>query len=106
MPYFRRNRGMSLRPVNRVKHVFDVQAALALGTVSVDIPISTTDTPTLAAVNSVETGSKIHGIYLHVEVVATSSVSLPNVYMIVFKNPGGNLTRPAPNVVGASDNKK
>ncbi len=97
---------MGLRPINRIKHVFDVQAGLAAAAISVDIPIQTTDTPTLAASNSVETGSKIFAIYLKVEVVATSSAALPNCYMIIFKNPGGNLTRPAPNVVGISDNKK
>ncbi len=106
MPYRSRNRGMSLRPVNRIKHVFDVQAALVAGTQSVDIPISTTDTPTLAATNSVETGSKVNAIYLKIEVVASTSAALPNCYLIVFKNPGSNLTRPAANAVGASDNKK
>ncbi len=105
MPRFR-SRNMALRPINRIKHVFDVQAGLVAGTTSVDIPIQATDTPTLGATNSVETGSKVHAIYLKVEVNATTSAALPNCYLIVFKNPGGNLTRPVPNVVGASDNKK
>ncbi len=108
MVFRNRFRRQSLRPVNRIKHVFDAQAASAPGAVTVDIPINTTDTPTLAATNSVETGSKIHGIYLKVEVTRTGTTSdvLSNVYLIIFKNPGGNLTRPAPNAVGASDNKK
>ncbi len=98
----------NLRPINRIKHVFDAQGASVPGAVTVDLPISTTDTPTLGASNSVETGSKVNAIYLKVEVTRTGTTSdvLANVYMIVFKNPGGNITRPVPNVVGVSDNKK
>ncbi len=58
---------------------------------------------------SVQTGSTIHGIFLRAVVAsneATVAGVVPNVYMIVFKNPGGNLTLPASNNVGASDNKK
>lgn len=66
-----------------------------------------TDTPTLAATNSVETGSKVNGIYLKVEVVNTGVTGvLANAYMMVFKNPGGNLVFPVPNSVGGNDNKK
>ncbi len=71
--------------------------------------ISTTDTPTLAATNSVETGSKVNGIYLKVEVASNEAQdvgAIPNVYMIISKNPGGNITQPAANAVGASDNKR
>jgi len=106
MPFRRRNYGMALRPINRIKHVVDKQAALTAGSVSVDNLIATTDTPTLAVNNSVETGSKVNGIYLKVEVNATTSAALPNVYMFVAKNPGANLTFPAPNAVGINDNKR
>ncbi len=100
------NRGMALRPINRIKHVVDVQNGLTLGTVSSDTLLQTADAPTLGATNQVETGSKVNGIYLRVEVTGTSSGALSNVYMIIFKNPGGNLTRPSPNAVGSSDVKK
>ncbi len=103
MPF--RNR-MSLRPVNRIKHVVDSQAATTAGTaINVNL-ITSTDTPTLAVTSSCETGSKVNGIYLKVEVTATSSAALANVYLIVFKNPGGNLGVPAANAVGANDNKR
>ncbi len=106
MPFRNRSRGLRLRPVNRIKHVFDEQGGIAAGsTVNVSLA-DTTDTPTLAAVNSVETGCTINGIYLKVEINATSSAALANAYMYVAKNPGNNLSMPAPNVVGASDNKK
>ncbi len=103
---FRRRFGNSLRPINRIKHVFDIQAALAVNTLGFHNIVETSDTPDIATTNEVETGSTVNAIYLKVEVVATSSAALPNAYLAVGKNPGGNLTLPNPNVVGASDNKK
>ncbi len=97
---------MSLRPVNRIKHVVDSQYAVGLGVVDVKNIIKVTDTPVLANTADCETGSKVNGIYLHVEVYATSSAALSNVYMYVGKNPGTNLALPNPNAVGSSDNKR
>ncbi len=102
-----RRRNQSLRPVHRIKHVTDRQGATALAVNFDEQVITTVDAPTLAATNAVETGSTINGIYLRVEVVNTGVTGvLANAYMMVMKNPGGNLTFPNPNVVGASDNKK
>ncbi len=98
---------MGLRPINRIKHVFDSQGATALGVEFKRTLILTSDTPDLATTNEVETGSTVNGIYLRVEVVNTGSTGvLANAYMTVGKNPGNNLTLPVPNIVGASDNKK
>ncbi len=97
---------MSLRPINRIKHVIDLQAGMVLGTTNTVNLISTTDTPELASQAENETGSKVNGIYLKVEISSTSGVALNNAYLLIFKNPGGNLTAPAPNAVGTSDNKK
>jgi len=97
---------MSLRPINRIKHVVDIQSALVIGVQNVNTLSSTTDTPTLAATNSVETGSKVNGVYLKVEAVATSSAALPNMYIAIVKNPGNNLTFPNANVIGSNDNKR
>ena len=36
----------------------------------------------------------------------TTAAALPNAYMMLFKNVGGNLTAPAANLVGSSDNKR
>ncbi len=98
---------MSLRPINRIKHVVDSQFATVAATV-VDTNLAlATDTPTLAATSSVETGCSVNGIYLNCEAVSTAEAGvLPNIYLMVFKNPGGNLSFPAPNVVGSDDNKK
>ncbi len=106
MVFHRRSGRMSLRPINRIKHVIDSQFATAVGTqVNVDLA-STTDTPTLAVANSVETGSKINGIYLKVEISPTSEAALANAYFFLYKNVGGNTTAPIANVVGTSDNKR
>ncbi len=100
---------MALRPVNRIKHVFDSQATIAAAT-NGSFPIaSATDTPTLAATNSVETGAKINGFYIRFEVASNNDFSdgaTPNFYFLLFKNVGGNLATPTPNTVGSNDNKR
>ncbi len=99
-------RGLGLRPVNRIKHVVDKQAAMnAGGTNDTDV-ITATDTPVQAQTDEVQTGATVNAIYLLVEVNATSSAALANVYLSVAKNPGGNLTLPLANIVGVNDNKK
>ncbi len=103
---FRRSRGNALRPVHRIKHVVDIQNATTAGTKVVNTIVSVVDNPVLANVSEVETGSTINGIYLKVEAYATSTAALANFYMIVFKNPGNNLTNPNPNAVGSNDNKR
>ncbi len=104
---FRRRGNQSIRPVHRIKHVVDNQQGIALGVQGfVDLAI-TVDAPTLANTSQVETGATINGIYLKVECAFTGATGvLANMYMMVVKNPGGNLTFPNANVVGASDNKK
>ncbi len=107
MPFRRRFQSNRLRPVNRIKHVVDKQGATAAGTVDLTNLAAATDTPTLAANASVETGCTINGVYLRVEVVNTGVTGvLANAYMIVDKNPGGNITMPVPNAVGINDNKR
>ncbi len=100
---------MALRPINRIKHVVDTSGTVAAAaTFSHNIAVST-DTPTLANTTGVETASKIHGFYIRVEVASNEAIDLgaiPNVYFFLGKSPGGNITFPAPNAVGASDNKR
>ncbi len=99
-------RGNSLRPINRIKHVVDVQGGITAGTASNQAIIATTDTPTLGVPTSVETGCTVNGIYLKFEINATSSAALANFYLIIWKNPGGNITNIVPNTVGTNDNKR
>ncbi len=105
----RYRRGMALRPINRIKHVVDAQGTIAAGAVNSIAIADATDTPSLAATASVETGSKVNGIYLRVEIASNEAISLgaiPNVYMYVAKNPGNNVTLPTANAVGSNDNKR
>jgi len=98
---------MAIRPVHRIKHVVDQQLATALGVQSLVVLVNTVDAPVLGNTRDVETGSKINGIYLRVEVVNIGTTGvLANAYLIVFKNPGGNLVFPNGNVIGGSDNKR
>lgn len=106
MVFRRRSRGNFLRPVNRIKHVIDNQQGIVLGAQPVVTLIQASDTPDLATTNEVETGATVNGIYLNIEAYATTAGALANIYIMVFKNPGGNLTLPFANAVGASDNKR
>ncbi len=104
MPRFRSR--SSLSPINRIKHVFDQQLGLVLN-VQTQINLATSvDAPTVANTDGVAVGSKINGIYLHIEAAATTAGALANIYMGLAKNPGNNLTFPKMNVVGGDENKK
>ncbi len=105
----RYRRAMALRPVNRIKHVVDTNATLAAGIVLTVALIEAVDAPVLASARQVVTGSKVHGIYLKVEVASNEAQDLgaiPNVYMAVYKNPGNNLAAIDPISVGTNDNKR
>ncbi len=108
MVFRRFQRGSSLRPVHRIKHVIDGQGGITSGAGTNLTLILSKDAPVLANTNEVETGSKINGIYLKIEAVRTSATSdvLGNVYLAVFKNPGGNIANPTINSVGTSDDKR
>ncbi len=101
-----RSRSSAIRPVHRIKHVVDTQFGAALGVAVNFALITTVDAPVLANTAEVETGSKVNGVYLKVEAYATTGGALSNLYMAVWKNPGGNLANVAPNTVGANDNKR
>ncbi len=104
MPRFRSRN--FLRPINRIKHVVDLQGAVAVGAQVQNALITATDTPTLADTDGVETGSTVRSIYLKVECNATTSAALSNFYMMVYKNPGGNIPGFDPQSVGSNDNKR
>ncbi len=99
-------RAMRLRPVHSIKHVVDIQNALVVGTANSEVLIIAEDAPVLADTNEVETASTVNAIYLNVRAYATTEAALANLYMIVYKDPGGNLSAIAPNAVGSSDDKR
>ncbi len=95
-----------MRPIQRIKHVIDKQdATTALVQYTLNL-VTASDTPDLASTSEVQTGSTVNGIFLSVQVNYESGAGLPNIYMLVGKNPGGNITLPNANVVGADDNKR
>ncbi len=102
-------RRRSLVPVNRRKHIVDINQSLAANT-QLDLNlIRAVDSPVLANVKDVATASKVNAIYLKLECQsnqAQSQGAVPNFYMAIFKNPGGNLTPPNPSSAGDDDNKK
>ncbi len=101
-----RNRAMRLRPVHSIKHVVDKQGGITAGTTQGEFLINAVDAPVLANTNEVETGSTVSSIYLNVSVYATTEAALANVYLNVYKDPGGSLGVITPNTVGSSDEKK
>ncbi len=103
---FRQRFQNRLRPVNRIKHVVDNQLSLNAGTASHQKLVLAKDSPVLANRTEVLTGSTVNGVYLKAEAYATSSAALANMYLIVWKNPGGNLTAIPPNTVGLNDDKR
>ncbi len=105
----RYNRGMAIRPVNRIKHVVDTNASITAGGVFAFDFIKSIDSAALANTADVQTGSKVNGVYMKVLVAsneATVASVVPNVYMLIMKNPGTNIATITPNVVGADDSKK
>ncbi len=87
----------------------DTSATLAAAAQADQKIITADDSPILASRTQVLTGSTVNGIYLKVECASNEAQdvgAIPNVYMIVWKNPGGNLTAPVPNAVGLDDNKR
>ncbi len=83
-----RYRSSSLRPVHRIKHVVDAEGTVDdTPNVTVDL-IDTVDAPVLTSSNQNETGSKVNGIYLHLEALHASGTGRPNFYMMIMKNPG------------------
>ncbi len=95
-----------LRPVHSLKHIIDVQGGLIGGTQQIDDLVEAVDAPVVATVDQVETASQVGSIFLNVQVVSVEAVILPNVYMVVMKNPGNNLNIPQANAVGGSDEKR
>ncbi len=100
---------MAMRPIHRIKHVVDLSATLALNTQVDEELVKTVDAPVLANTAQVETGAKVNGIYLRVEVASNDDTvpgAIPRVYMMVWKNPGDSIALASPVAVGADKDKR
>ncbi len=104
-----RRMNMSLRPIQRIKHIVDSQATVAAG-VQLNTTIAVAnDNPVLANTTEVLTGSKINGFFIRMEVASNDDAvvgAVPNAYMFLWKNTAGDLTPPAPNGTGGNDLKR
>ncbi len=102
--------GSYLHPVNTIKHVVDRQGGLVIDTKTEEIIIQAVDTPVLASdAQQVITGSHVRSFFLNVQVAASSTAALANVYMLVYGNPGNNIgagSIPKANLQGVSDFRK
>ncbi len=98
----------AMRPINRIKHVVDSSGTVTAAATLASSIVNAKDAPVLANVTEVQTGSKVNGIYLHVEVSPneTDAGAIPNVYMAVYKSPSGLAGTIDPTNVGANDLKK
>ncbi len=102
-----RRRNLSLRPVRSVKHVVDTNGAITGGTPSTTSVVETVDDPSNTSPTQCAVGSTVHAIYLRVEVIQEIPAGgIDNIYMLVYKNPGGDLLAPNVDTVGSSDDRK
>lgn len=108
MPFSRRRTGSQLRPVNSRKNIVQDVAIIAAAATGDFLVVNGVDvTPALADTDGVTTGSRVNTVYLEIWLMgnAVEGVNSPFVWYLA-KNPGTNLTLPAPSSAGASDNKK
>lgn len=107
IPYRSNRQGFRLRPVNTLKHVVETNGAVTAAAASRTDIINTIRNPDEVQTNQCEIGSTVSAIYLRVEVIGTVSAGgVDNIYMAVFKNPGGILVPPNLDQVGQSDKRK
>ncbi len=105
---FRRQQGLQkyLHPVNTIKHVVDSQLGVIAAAQSKVTIADAVDNPALASPQQVVVGSYVRSLFLNIQVAATGTAALANIYMIIYKNPSNDLVLPNANVIGTSDLKK
>ncbi len=98
-----------LHPVNSVKKVVDASGALAIGAVSINTLANVAPTAWVDAANvDVPEGCHINSIYISLFMYLDESVGVvtPLLEWFICKNPGSNLTFPAPGATGGNDNRR
>ncbi len=104
-----RSRAIRLRPVNSQKHVVDIQVGVVAATNTIQKLIEARDNPTVSTAFHVATASVVKSFFLNVQVAATGTAALANIYFYLIKNPGSAIntgTFPNANAVGVSNVKK
>ncbi len=111
------HRGMSLRPINSIKNVFDISGIMAAGTnTSLGLPIFGVRNADLATNNEVNVGSKITSVFLEIFFYTEGSElanEVPLVDWYIIKDDGNaygvtfNATNlPTPGATGTHQNKR
>ncbi len=99
----------SLSPIHRIKHIVDSNQTLTAAGTGKVVLIKGVDAPVLANTNEVETGSKVNGIFLNVQMAGSEfdAGQIPNAYMAVYKNPSNLISASLnPESLGDDPNKK
>ncbi len=107
MARFRSRRG-AMAPINSRKNIVQAIAGIAAAATEVTAIVSAKDVmPGLSDTVGCTVGAKVNTIYLEVWLYgdAADAVNSPITWYL-WKNPGTNLTAPAPATCGTSDNKK
>ncbi len=105
----RRRNSQYLHPVNTVKHVVDRQRGIIAATPDKNDIVIGNANPATGNDSEVNIGAHVKSVFLNVQVAATSTAALANIYMMIYGNPGANIADsnvPNANVVGASDFRK
>ncbi len=87
----------------------DAAATPAAAATLSQLVIRAVDAPVLGTTTDVITGSKVYGVYIKAICASNDPIDIgviPRVYLMIWKNPGDNLTAPTITSVGSSDNKR
>ena len=102
----RRFRRQSLVVINSIKNIHDAQAGIS-SSITVDNLAKAVTNPSPTVDNDVSHGCIIKAVWISLDVCGLGGSGVLNVFdAYLLKNPGANLTSPAPNSVGSSNEKK
>ena len=100
-------RGLSLRPVNSIKNVIGFSGGLTSSNTESIIAKAVDNPASASAGEEVSHGSSIKAIWLVLDVCGLGGTGVINVFEgYLIKDPGANLSLPAPTSVGTSNEKK
>ncbi len=98
-----------MRPINSIKHIVDNQGGTVGGTPTFVNLVAASDVMDNTIANRVETGCRVSSLFLNIQVLNQDDTALPNMYFIIYKNPGSNIGGgdiPNANATGTSDFRK
>ncbi len=103
----RRNRGFAYRPVNSMKNSHAASGGLTGTQTNVIIAKAVNSPSSATGTDEVVHGSSIKAIWVVIDTCGLGGTGVLNFFQgFLMKNPGANLTPPAPISVGTSNEKK